>query len=93
MAVLIAHLLDMIASLVPTGLAATVVTFTFKMAMHAIDDKDRWNRFLTIAIPAMVLVFALAGFATYWLIWDHGAQLLLQLVGHAAGPATSHHRT
>ena len=40
----------------------------------------------------MILVFVVTGFATYWLIWDHGAQLMLQVVGHTAAP-TARHRT
>jgi hypothetical protein len=49
--------------------------------MHAIDDGDRWNRILGIAVP---VVSAVTGIATYWLVWDGGVQVVV--------PA-AHHRT
>ncbi len=82
MSALVAHLLNTITSLVPTSIAVTIAAFVFKLAMHAIGDADRWNRFLIIAVPTMIFVFALAGIATWWLVWDGGAQLLL--AGHTA---------
>jgi hypothetical protein len=70
--------------------------------LGALDRPETFRRTVGIANSAvrlpevfcsvLVLVFAVTGIATYWLVWDGGLQVVLRLAGHAVVPG-AHHRT
>jgi len=85
----LASLGDMLARIAPEASAVVIVHIIFKLITHAIDDSDKWRRFMFLVVPlltvVLVLVLVLVGVAVWWLMGDGGLQVLI----HDFGPATT----
>jgi ABC-type uncharacterized transport system YnjBCD permease subunit len=78
----LAHVGDVLARIAPEVTVVVIIRIIFKLITHAIDDKDRWRRLMSLVVPLLAVVLALAAVAVWWLLADSGVQVVLHAIGH-----------
>jgi hypothetical protein len=68
---LFAGLGDVLNRIAPEATAVAIAHFVFKLITHAIDDRDRWRRFLFLVFLALAVV------TVWWVFVRGGVQVLL----------------
>ncbi len=83
---MLAQIGDVLARITPEASGVVIIHIVFKLITHAIDDEAKWRRLMFLVVPLLILVFALAGVAVWWLLGDGGLQVILPVLGEHTHP-------
>jgi hypothetical protein len=79
--IVFAAIADVLKHVAPEAIVVVIIRIVFKLVTYAIDDENRWRRFMSLAAPLVALVLTLALVGVWWLLGNDGVNILLHDFG------------